>query len=99
MPSEANARLLSGFLDYLQIEKGLARNSVAAYATDITQFAEFLEKRKRQLFTARRNDVREFLQQLFSNQVDGRSVAESSQLCGIFTDIYYSIRESKAIPR
>ena len=74
MPSEANTRLLAGFLDYLQIEKGLARNSVAAYATDITQFAEFLEKRKRQLFTARRNDVREFLQQLFSNQVDGRSV-------------------------
>ncbi|MGC2448077.1 MAG: tyrosine recombinase [Candidatus Sulfotelmatobacter sp.] len=74
MPSKANTRLLAGFLDYLQIEKGLARNSVAAYATDITQFAEFLEKRKRQLITARRNDVREFLQQLFSNRVDGRSV-------------------------
>ena len=74
MASEANARLLSGFLDYLQIEKGLARLSISAYATDITQFSEFLEKRKRQLFTARRNDVREFLQQLFSNRVDGRSV-------------------------
>jgi integrase/recombinase XerD len=74
MPSEANARLLAGFLDYLQVEKGLARLSISAYATDITQFAQFLEKRKRQLMTARRNDVREFLQQLFSNQVDGRSV-------------------------
>ncbi len=74
MPSEANTRLLAGFLDYIHVEKGLARNSVAAYATDITQFSGFLEKRKRQLFTARRNDVREFLQQLFSNRVDGRSV-------------------------
>ena len=74
MPSEANTRLLAGFLDYIHVEKGLARNSVAAYATDITQFSGFLEKRKRQLLTARRNDVREFLQQLFSNRVDGRSV-------------------------
>jgi len=35
---------------------------------------EFLEKRKRLLLTARRTDVRDFLQQLFSNQIDGRSV-------------------------
>jgi len=74
MASEANARALSGFLDYLRIEKGLAANSIGAYTTDILQFAEFLEKHKRLLLTARRNDVREFLQQLFSHQVDGRSV-------------------------
>jgi integrase/recombinase XerD len=74
MASEANSRVLAGFLDYLQIEKGLARLSIRAYSTDIAQFAEFLEKRKRLLLTARRNDVREFLQQLFSHQVDGRSV-------------------------
>jgi integrase/recombinase XerD len=74
MASEANSRVLSGFLDYLRIEKGLAPNSIAAYTTDLLQFAEFLEKSKRLLLTARRNDVREFLQQLFSHQVDGRSV-------------------------
>ncbi len=74
MASEANARVLSGFLDYLRIEKGLARLSIAAYTTDIGQFAQFLEKRKQFLMTARRQDVREFLQQLFSNRVDGRSV-------------------------
>src|ERR1700756_1781329 len=72
--SESNSRVLSGFLDYLRIEKGLARLSIGAYTTDILQFAEFLEKRKRLLLSARRNDVREFLQQLFSHQVDGRSV-------------------------
>jgi integrase/recombinase XerD len=74
MAADANARVLSGFLDYLRIEKGLARNSISAYATDILQFSEFLEKEKRLLPTARRSDVREFLQQLFSHQVDGRSV-------------------------
>jgi integrase/recombinase XerD len=74
MGADTNSRLLSGFLDYLRIEKGLAPLSISAYTTDICQFAEFLEKRKRLLLTARRTDVREFLQQLFSHQVDGRSV-------------------------
>ena len=74
MTSEANSRALSSFLDYLRIEKGLAPLSVSAYTTDICQFAEFLGRRKRILLNSRRNDVREFLQQLFSKQVDGRSV-------------------------
>ena len=74
MNSEANSLVLSSFLDYLRIEKGLAPLSIGAYTTDICQFAEFLEKRKRQLSTASRSDMRDFLQQLFSNQVDGRSV-------------------------
>jgi integrase/recombinase XerD len=66
--------VVSSFLDYLKIEKGLAPLTVAAYTTDIGQFAAFLEKRNRTLLTARRNDVRDFIQQLFSNAVDGRSV-------------------------
>lgn len=74
MTAEANSHVLASFLDYLRIEKGLAPLSVAAYRSDICQFAEFLEKRKRLLVTAHRNEVREFLQQLFSHQVDGRSV-------------------------
>jgi len=74
MAADANSRVLSGFLDYLKIEKGLASLSISAYTTDICQFSEFLEKHRRLLLTARRADVRDFLQQLFSHQVDGRSV-------------------------
>jgi integrase/recombinase XerD len=74
MASEANSRVLSSFLDYLRIEKGLALLTISAYTTDLCQFSEFLEKRKQALSSARRTDVRDFLQQLFSNQVDGRSV-------------------------
>jgi integrase/recombinase XerD len=74
MAPESNSHVLSGFLDYLRIEKGLALLSIGAYTTDILQFSEFLEKQKRLLLTARRTDVRDFLQQLFSHQVDGRSV-------------------------
>jgi integrase/recombinase XerD len=74
VPSEANSRVLSGFLDYLKIEKGLAWLTIAAYTTDIGQFATFLEKHKRTLLNAQRKHVRDFIQQMFSNSVDGRSV-------------------------
>ncbi len=74
-PAISNENLLAAFAAYLKVEKGLARLSVSAYLSDLLQFAEFLESRKRTLVSARREDVRQFLQQLFANQVDGRSVA------------------------
>jgi integrase/recombinase XerD len=72
--SAANSRVLAGFLDYLKIEKGLAPLTVSAYTSDIAQFTEFLQKHERTLLNARRHDVRGFIQQLFANSVDGRSV-------------------------
>ncbi len=66
--------LVSSFTDYLKVEKGLAPLTVSAYLSDLGQFAGYLEKRKRGLDGARRDDVRDFIQQLFSNAVDGRSV-------------------------
>ena len=74
MTTSADDRVLTDFLDYLKIEKGLAPLTIGAYSTDITQFSGFLEKRKRKLRNARRSDVRDFIQELFSNAVDGRSV-------------------------
>src|SRR6266436_3602483 len=74
MPSEANAQVMSDFLDSQIVERGLAPLTISAYTTDVCQFAEFLETDKRVLLNARRDDVRDFIQQLFSNSVDGRSV-------------------------
>src|SRR5262245_29242430 len=73
----ANQRAMRGFLDYLRIEKGLASLTVAAYRADLVQFAEFMDKdkRRRDLLQARREDVRGFLSQMFSNGVRDRSVA------------------------
>jgi integrase/recombinase XerD len=67
--------MVKSFLDYLKVEKGLAPLTVDAYESDLTQFAEFLEARRRELAHARREDVRGFLSQLFANGVKGRSVA------------------------
>jgi integrase/recombinase XerD len=67
--------MVKSFLDYLRVEKGLAPLTVEAYRSDLVQFAEFLEGRRRQLAQARREDVRGFLSQLFANGVKDRSVA------------------------
>jgi integrase/recombinase XerD len=73
--SQENQRVLRGFLDYLKIEKGLAALTVSAYESDLVQFAEFLEARRREILEARREDVRAFLSRLFADGVGGRSVA------------------------
>ena len=75
MPAEVTDNELKNFTEYLSVERGLAPSSVVAYKTDIRQFAEFLGRYDRALLTARHNDVREFVRQLFSNNADGRSVA------------------------
>ncbi|HSZ61960.1 MAG TPA: site-specific tyrosine recombinase [Terriglobales bacterium] len=74
MVSDANTRTLSSFLDYLRVERGSAKLTIAAYASDLAQFSSFLDKQRRTLDAARREDVREFMQELFSNSLDGRSV-------------------------
>jgi integrase/recombinase XerD len=74
MASDANSRTLSAFLDYLRVERGSAKLTIAAYTSDLAQFAEFLEKRHVLLSGARREDVRQYIQELFSNALDGRSV-------------------------
>jgi integrase/recombinase XerD len=70
----SNQSILTRFTDYLKVEKGLAPLSVQAYMADIGQFAGFAQSRGRTLAHAQREDVRGFLQDLFSNAVDGRSV-------------------------
>jgi integrase/recombinase XerD len=73
--SEANSRVVSSFIDYLKVEKGLGALTVSAYTRDLGQFAAFLDSHRRTLLNARKDDVRGFIQQLFANSADGRSVA------------------------
>src|SRR5947208_1508138 len=73
--SETNSLIVCLFIDYLKIETGLGALTVSAYTRDIGQFAAFLDRTKRTLLNARKEDVRGFIQQLFANSLDGRSVA------------------------
>jgi integrase/recombinase XerD len=75
MAADSDSRLIAAFLDYLKVEKGLAPLTVAAYTRDLAQVQSSLRGKRRNLIDCRREDVRAFLDKLFSNQVDGRSVA------------------------
>lgn len=75
MVSPSNAEVSQAFCDFLRIEKGLAGSTISAYLVDVQQFAEFLNKSRRSMLEAERQDVKAFIQHLFSHSVDGRSVA------------------------
>ena len=71
----SNQRILDAFRDYLKVEKGLSKLTLEAYLRDLAQFDEFVQKHRHTLSNARRQDVREFLENLFKKGLDGRSVA------------------------
>ena len=67
--------LIVSFLDFLSVEKGLAKLTLEAYSRDLGQLAEFLESISKTLLTATRADIGLFLQGLSANSVEGRSIA------------------------
>ena len=70
-----NARTVREYLAYLRVEKGMRPATCEAYARDLEQFAEQLEKRGVLLVTAADTDVSGFMAHLRGNQVDARSIA------------------------
>ena len=56
--------LVLDFLSYLELERGLSRNTLNAYRTDLLQYGEFLSARKGDALAARPADIAEFLAEL-----------------------------------
>ena len=56
--------LVLDFLAYLEFERGLSRNTLDAYRTDLLQYGAFLAKRHRGATEAQRADVADFLADL-----------------------------------
>jgi integrase/recombinase XerD len=56
--------LVLDFLAYLEFERGLSRNTLDAYRTDLLQFGRFLEAREASALEASPADVSDFLQLL-----------------------------------
>jgi integrase/recombinase XerD len=62
-------------MDYLRVEKGMRPATCEAYARDLEQFAEQVERRDALLLTAVETDVKDFMARLRANHVHARSVA------------------------
>jgi integrase/recombinase XerD len=56
--------LVLDFLAYLELERGLSRNTLEAYRSDLSQFAAFLSRRGIDVIEARHGDLAAFIAEL-----------------------------------
>ncbi len=68
-------RDLTRFLSYIQVEKGLAGNTLLAYRRDLMKLSAHLSKQGRTLASAGRDDIRGFLAELYKHRLSARAVA------------------------
>src|SRR5689334_5979711 len=77
-PSERYEALVLDFLAHLEFERGLSRNTLAAYRTDLLQFGRFLSDRGRDATSAEPGDLSDFLADLANGDGDGRAPASNA---------------------
>jgi integrase/recombinase XerD len=78
----ANARfegLVLDFLSYLELERGLSRNTLGAYRTDLLQYGEYLSAHDRDALAARPADIADFLAELATGE-SGRPPCSASTI-------------------
>src|SRR5829696_8938479 len=61
VPAERFESLVLDFLAYLEFERGLSRNTLEAYRSDLLQYGRFLDGRGTDAITAEAVDVNAFL--------------------------------------
>jgi integrase/recombinase XerD len=66
---------ISSFLTHVQVEKGLAYNTLSAYRRDLAKFEEFAKKRKLALNAVKRDDLVDFLASLYRQKLESKTVA------------------------
>ena len=65
------------YLDYLTVEKGLAKNSLSSYATDLRRFGNHLAEKEIELERVERIDIVRYFQKLRGAGISTRSVARA----------------------
>jgi integrase/recombinase XerD len=71
-------RLVLDFLAYLELERGLSRNTLNAYRTDLLQYGQFLEEQGADALSVGPTDVSEFLAELATG--NGRPPCSASTI-------------------
>lgn len=66
---------IASFLTHVQVEKGLAANTLSAYRRDLAKFEEFAKKRKLKVSSVMRDDLVDFLAGLYRQNLESKTVA------------------------
>jgi integrase/recombinase XerD len=77
-PSARFEGLVLDFLAYLELERGLSRNTLNAYRTDLFQYGQFLEEHGADALSAGHTDISEFLAELATGS--GRPACSASTI-------------------
>jgi integrase/recombinase XerD len=104
-PSERYEALVLDFLAHLEFERGLSRNTLAAYRTDLLQFGRFLAERDRDATAVEPTDLSDFLADIAQGDGNGapparprRSIARRPA-CALSIATSAARRRSRMTPR
>lgn len=85
--------LLDSYLRHLTIERGLSKNTIGAYRTDLLKYLAFLESQNKDLVTSTSDDVANFTTQLSSS---GSAASSSARTIASIRGLHkYLILEAK----
>ncbi|MGA8182199.1 MAG: site-specific tyrosine recombinase XerD [Terriglobia bacterium] len=84
---------VASFLDYATVEKGLASNSIVSYGRDLHKFASYLHKSNLDLDQVRHEHIRKFLETLYRQGLNARSVAR--QLAALRHFFQFLVKEGR----
>ena len=71
-------QLVLDFLSYLEFERGLSRNTLSAYRSDLLQFGEFLQRQGKNVQDVKPRDVSNFLTDLAGGGAERATAATST---------------------
>jgi integrase/recombinase XerD len=91
--------LVLDFLAYLELERGLSRNTLEAYRSDLLQFGEFLHRRDLQATLATHSDLAAFLSELAAATAErkGASAATLQRKAACLRSFYRHLRREELI--
>jgi integrase/recombinase XerD len=95
--SRSHEHLVLDFVAYLEFERGLSRNTLEAYRSDLLQFGRFLEDRGLTALSAAQVDVADFLASLGGSEGETASPATVHRKSACLRSFYRHLRREELL--